>query len=633
MKTKIILLFLLFRGLTILAQRQNVTTLTPAQQSTIACNIKMLLDNYHEDLIHRHQSTLIHTPDNFFVWHKFYIHTMEKLYHSNFNASSFENSPLPYWNPLTPIPNAFFNTGAGGVPACDRANDIPSGVHMATFLPLQFQNINTSAGGLSGRFNNVFNGITTKQFYDNVFNLPTYTCQFNSRTALTNFIGPGGGHHGNVHLAIGGCLGGNFHEAPGSTLFSIWHSYLDKVWHDWECNCAGEQISGSDLYIADRENDDDMTTSTHNGIDMGKEPNEAPATYPMWISDDIWVRNQQDGIQNQFHENPEYNTGKKVYVYVRVRNRGCATSSGIEQLKLYWAIANTSLDWGNAWNGVNTLCTKPSGGQIGASQVITSLQPDGYKIYVFEFLLPKPDDYTCVGQINHFCLLARITDASKPNEGMTFAETTDIYSNVRNNNNIAWKNISILDDVPNSMMMMATVSMAKSEIGNNAITKILFKVPFVVSKHDEETNMLKYTTVGIKLDPKLYEAWKQTKSEYLKGIRIDDKGIMTILENNVEIPVILKEKENYTFQIMVQKPKQLPKYLPELKFDVIQMNDNRVIGGQRFVIPVNKYKTIKDMGNGTGTPSNNCPWWCWLIGIILLFFLAIVAYRWFNKKG
>ena len=450
MKKVYITMILAILNLIAFAQRQDVNSLSSSQQSTLACNLKTLLDNYHEDLIHRHIATTIHSTDNFFVWHRFYIHKIEKYLHSNFNVTSFESSPEPYWNPLNQIPNAFFNTGAGGVPACDRANDIPSGVHAATFTALQFQNINTTAGGLSGRFNNTFNGITTKQFYNNVANSQTYTCQFSSRSLLTNFIGPTAGHHGNVHLAIGGCLGGSFHQAPASTLFSVWHSYLDKVWHDWECNC--EHISGSDLYIPDSENDDDMTSTTHNGIDMGYEPNEAPPTYPMWISQDIWIRNQQDGIEYQEHENPEYQTGKTVYVYVRVRNRGCSVSGGNEELKLYWAKANTALDWPNAWNGTNVLCMNSSGGQIGAAQTVTPLQPEGYKIYVFEFTLPKPSDYTCVGDINHFCLLARITNVAKANDGMTFPETTDIYSNVRNNNNIAWKNISILDDQPNLKM-------------------------------------------------------------------------------------------------------------------------------------------------------------------------------------
>jgi hypothetical protein len=38
--------------------------------------------------------------------------------------------------------------------------------------------------------------------------------------------------------------------------------------------------------------------------DFGAEPD--PSTQPMYISDDIWVRNSNDGMLNQDHQNPEY---------------------------------------------------------------------------------------------------------------------------------------------------------------------------------------------------------------------------------------------------------------------------------------------------------------------------------------
>lgn len=584
-------------------QRRDVNTLTSSEQQTLACNFKSLLDNYHEELVHRHTALTIHNTDNFFVWHKFYIHTVEKFLHSNFNSGSFESSPMPFWNPLNPIPNDFFNPNTDGSALCDRANNIfspPSPPeHAGIWTALEFQNINTTAGGKNGRFNNTFNGSTTKLFFTNVNASVTFLCNQSSRDNLTNSIGFGAGHHGNVHLAVGGCFGGNFHQAPNATIFSIWHSYLDKIWHDWEeCNCGKtSKTSNADLYIADRESDDDLTATTHNGIDAGYEPNEAPTTYPMWISNEIWVRNQQDGIQYQEHENPEYQTGKVTYVYVRVRNRGCATSSGNEQLKLYWAKANTSLDYPNAWTGINTLCSNPSGSQIGAAQTITPLQPDGYKIYVFEFQLPKPGDYSCVPNINHFCLLARITDSSKPNDGMTFAETADIYSNVRNNNNIAWKNISILDNEPNSLFFSASVRVLRSKLSDDARTNLVFNTPFVRSKHREKTNILDYSRVSVKMSPKLYEAFKSAnKKMKIRNATIDKNGLINILGKKVVIPVDLQSKEEeYVLTVYVSKPEKLPKYLPELKFDLVQMDGERkIVGGQRFVIPVNKYKTIKD---------------------------------------
>ena len=83
----------------------------------------------------------------------------------------------------------------------------------------------------------------------------------------------------------------------------------------------------TDLWIADTADD------------IGLEPN--PTTDVMWRSPDIWVRNQDDGVTNQQHQNPEYRPpgGVSSYIFVRVRNRACA-GSGNATLKVYWAKAS-----------------------------------------------------------------------------------------------------------------------------------------------------------------------------------------------------------------------------------------------------------------------------------------------------
>src|SRR3546814_13731860 len=52
---------------------------------------------------------------------------------------------------------------------------------------------------------------------------------------------------------------------------------------------------------------------------------------------------------------------------------------------------------------------------------------------------------------SHFCLLSRIETSSTAPFGMTTAETSDLYANVQNNNNIVWKNISVVDDLPGTV--------------------------------------------------------------------------------------------------------------------------------------------------------------------------------------
>ncbi|MBW6537843.1 MAG: S8 family serine peptidase, partial [Mariniphaga sp.] len=116
-------------------------------------------------------------------------------------------------------------------------------------------------------------------------------------------------------------------------------------------------VSGVDLYIRDLEDD------------FGIEPNEAEAGTPMWISPDIWIRNQNDGTVNQIHENPEYSATNPVYVYLRVTNKGEETSTGNEKLHLYWAKAGTDLVWKDYWDGSVSVNGIPMGGILGDQNV------------------------------------------------------------------------------------------------------------------------------------------------------------------------------------------------------------------------------------------------------------------------
>src|SRR6266581_908357 len=111
--------------------------------------------------------------------------------------------------------------------------------------------------------------------------------------------------------------------------------------------------AAADLYIKDTP------------ADTGAEPNPDPG--PMWVSEDIWVRqNPFPGHQPYpftvdpawltaivpLHQNPEYRDpkySKPNYVYVRVRNRGDAASTGTERLRVYWAKASTGLSWPSQW--------------------------------------------------------------------------------------------------------------------------------------------------------------------------------------------------------------------------------------------------------------------------------------------
>ncbi|MNX80825.1 hypothetical protein D3C86_1124940 [compost metagenome] len=128
---------------------------------------------------------------------------------------------------------------------------------------------------------------------------------------------------------------------------------------------------------------------------------------------------------------------------MRVRNKGCSPSTAAN-VKLYWAKASSGLAWPSPWDGSvtspalmgNSIGSKPTGAVAG----------NGFVILEFPWTAPDPSEYSAFGaDQNHFCLLSRIETATTAPFGMAVAETSNLLNNVKNNNNIVWKNVSVTD--------------------------------------------------------------------------------------------------------------------------------------------------------------------------------------------
>ena len=188
------------------------------------------------------------------------------------------------------------------------------------------------------------------------------------------------------------------------------------------------------VYMKDTECDNGEEVNSDNG--------------PMWLSEDIWVRHENDGVLE--HQNPEYKVNSPNWVYVRIRGIGC-NSLNDAQLRLYFSKASTGLIWPTMWNdfflmGPNGLVL--AGDEITTTPVdIPAIEPGGEWIVSIPWYPPNPADFNT--EIHHWCLLARIISEDDP---MFIAETSAVGSNTRNNNNIAWKNVSVFDNDPNNIV-------------------------------------------------------------------------------------------------------------------------------------------------------------------------------------
>ncbi len=337
-------------------------------------------------------------------------------------------------------------------------------------------------------------------------------------------------------------------------------------------------LAGADLYMKDQ------TTDT--GIEPN--PDNVSAYY---VSRDIWVRNAMDG--GFTHQNPEH--GVTNYVYVRVRNRGFLASAGASDLlKVYWAKASTGLSWGYPWLGANNICGSnivPIGSPIGAPQAIASIPSGSSTIFVFPWAPPKPADYVpCFGtDASHFCLLARIETNPVSPFGMTFPETANLWNNVKNNNNIVWKNISVVDVFPNLVGPIRTsVLVAGSELLRRKFETV--NLQFTIPAEDQNENVLEVANVDIDLN-NFTERWLKNGGKVKGGEIIkDDNGRTLIRVFNKEVMIynILvepKELDNVTAAIT---PKEFP-VGKSFDFDLqLWDNDKTPIGGERFTVTFRK---------------------------------------------
>lgn len=349
--------------------------------------------------------------------------------------------------------------------------------------------------------------------------------------------------------------------------------------------------AGADLYMKDQLSD------------AGLEPNPDNIS-PYYVTPDIWVRNINDG--GTVHQNPE--AGQTNYVYVKVRNRGIAASAATgNRLKLYWAKASTGLSWSFPWTGSMYGCAGTPlsiGGQIG-TKVIASVSAGGFTTMVFAWTPPKPTDYQpCFGgDASHFCLLARIENMVSVPYGMAFPENTDLWNNVRNNNNIVWKNISIVDALPDMTLIRTSVLFAGAKFLNRNFetADLRFNMP------DEKgnNNILDVADVDIDLGD-FTKAWLSAGGRVEGGKIYEDKEGKTIIRLSSPkgtiygIPVAVDQIGSITLAVMPRTFSAGKLFL----FDIQQLDKGVAIGGERFDIQFKEKAGVAKINAPTNAISN-----------------------------
>jgi hypothetical protein len=571
--------------------RPNITSFSPAQRTQLAT----LMQQYITPQVIEYHCIMtmgiddIHSDFNFLPFHRVYIEKMEDWLMLQPNGAQFV--PLPYWNPAL----------AGGLPIelrvvdpdCSAANCMngdPSSICTQTinWNPGNTLPQNLSLPVVPGLNNDICDHLMKPllpMLDNNTFGSPKFTGDGLSRRIETPW-------HNSVHQTMEGVM--LSFRSPALPAFFLWHAYVDDVWKSWECNCTQSgMIGSSDLYSKDN------NFVVQKERDRGQEPNIDLG--PMWESKDIWVRKQNDGFTNQTHENPEYYAlpSNFNYVYVRVRNRGCVPNVAGANLNLNWAKAGTALAWPNHWNG--SITSPALMGNLISTKPIPVIQPGKSAIIEFAWQPPNPATYASIGtnpmfwanEPWHFCLLARIVS---PNDPMTFTETSDLNSNVRNNNNIVWKNISVVDEtttnsvnsggeIKDDLLVGATI------IGGDAWgTGGLYDFEFTDPTVYQGNPVTAEAEIKITLDELLWVKWANGgfQGTNIEIVR-EEKHQIIVKGNKGSIKNLLFAPNergllHVSFNFLVKKLSGQP----EFDYRVIQRKSlsNEIVGGETYHIKI-----------------------------------------------
>jgi hypothetical protein len=195
-----------------------------------------------------------------------------------------------------------------------------------------------------------------------------------------------------------------------------------------------------------------------------------PSSGSMWLGPDLWNRYAPDGMTT--HQNPEY--GQVNYLYANIRNAS-AVDVKATSIDIWAGSAALGLVWPNNFI------------YVGRFSVPNLVSGEVRQVGPLEWNPPPP------APSDHYCLYMRV---ASPQDPITFVETSSVWTNAMNSNNIAYRNIIVVDLLSSRSVTLLARNIERKE----ADVDLLIQIP---------REFLRTGQVYLRLSPELEKRWPQ----------------------------------------------------------------------------------------------------------------------------
>jgi hypothetical protein len=273
-----------------------------------------------------------------------------------------------------------------------------------------------------------------------------------------------------------------------------------------------------------------------------------PSTGVMWLSPDVWNRVAPDA--GTAHQNPISGVTNSLYIQLRNRSPELAQATSID---VWIAPASTGLSWPDDFAFVGRLSAPKL-----AAGAATTLGP-------LQWNPPPPDPS------DHFCFYVRVANTHDP---VTLVESGDVGSNASQSNNLAWRNVNVIDLAAGTANFTLLTENPEAE---DASVDILIDMP---------EDLFETARPSIALSPPLLRQYVESGVES-RGISPEDfrranARFVPLRSARVQLTGIRyrplqEELVRLSFTATSQRRGEFP-------VDVTQRVNGRVVGGVRYLV-------------------------------------------------